>query len=75
MRTIQQIEQNISNIYKTINELTRQIELMKTEYRQNALECIGGPCDTFEEMIANMSAAKSALNTLAHMEIDLEDYV
>jgi hypothetical protein len=48
---------------------------MKTEYRQNALECIGGPCDTFEEMIANMSAAKSALNTLAHMEIDLEDYV
>jgi hypothetical protein len=75
MRTIEQIEKNISNIYKTIDGLNAQIELMKTEYRQNALENIGGPCDTFEEMIANMTAAKNSLNALAHMEIDLEDYV
>jgi prefoldin subunit 5 len=75
MRTIAQIEENIKNIYKTINGLEAQIELMETDYRQNALECTGGPCETFEEMIANMKEAKKNLCALAHMEIDLEEYV
>ena len=72
MRTAEQIEQNIRNIRYAMDILSDQIELVRDEYQQNAIEMTGSECDTFTDIKEDLEDAYEKLNTLLHMEMDIE---
>ena len=71
MRTAEQIEQNIRNIRYAMDIISDQIELIRDDYQQNAIDVTGSECDAFTDIQESLEAANEKLNTLLHMEEDI----
>lgn len=73
MRTAREIESNIKNIRNAMSILREQIDLLESEYQSCAIEHTGSPCETFTEIAESFDNALGNLNTLLHMEMDIEN--
>lgn len=70
MRSIQQIEQNISTLNTMLSQLSAQISLFENEYQTSAIELTGERNEEWDKNISDLYKAFHALNNLYHMEID-----
>lgn len=75
MRTPEQIRDNAAKILASICTIDAQLGLLAEEYQPNAVEMTGELNPLFTTITENLKDARSSLNTLWHMEIDLADNI
>lgn len=73
MRTIAEIESNLSLIDQIKDGIRVQIELLDGEYQESAIANIGEKYEEWVKMSEKLKAASSVLNQLWHMEADLKN--
>ncbi|MCM1022217.1 MAG: hypothetical protein NC403_08445 [Muribaculaceae bacterium] len=73
MRTVNDIADNRYDIRNAMRTIQQQIDLLENEYQHNAVESMDMRVAEWDEMKAQLEAARKALNTLWHMEGDTED--
>lgn len=73
MRTIAEIDSNLSLITQLKDGIRAQIDLLDGEYQESAIANIGVQYEEWVKMSEKLRAASRVLNQLWHMEEDLKD--
>lgn len=71
MRTIAEIESNLSLINQIRDGIRAQIDLLDGDYQESAIANTGKPYEEWVRMSEKLRIASGVLNQLWHMESDL----
>ena len=75
MRTLEEVEQYLSDIHAAMTTIKKSVSLLENEYQVSAVELTGERVEQWDEMIENLNQAWKDLNVMLHLEIDYKDLV